>query len=716
MWLRSGRRRVWLAAVVLAVVAGGCGGGGPSSDGAEGPGGDVGATVSPEPVVSEPVVWYPGLGRLDAPDGVFVDIAVSTLASCGVRPGGELVCWGEESAESAWWWRVVRGAPVQWEFSKVELWSSERGDDGWPWYTGYIGGEHSCGLRSDGVVVCWGQEFSGLGDAAAVTVDDGGYPLVWELRAGSDGPGEGFADIAAGPAGVCGLRAGGSVACWDGRHWADVGAPGGLSGLVVGDGQVCGVRSGAGFGCWARLVSGEGSDLLGGVGAWQLEGSFVDVAAPGGLGCGLRPGGEAVCTSLPHSRAGWVEQPLGELFSQLTVGAGRSSQACGIRGDGDGGGEVVCWGDNYRGRADPPAGDFVQVAAGFDDTCGVRVGGRVVCWGHVGRAEAPLDGSFAQVAVGDMFACGLGADGIAVCRGYDAKSYELPADDPANKTVWNPPYRFPADGLVEVSAYGDMVCGLGADGVAVCWFPQWDRGPVEVPGGGYVSVSVSSLHGHGVVCGLGADRSVGCWRYVADVPGWVAMAVPTTEFADVPGWVAMAVPTAEFATLDARGPCGIVATTGEVACWEHAVSAQQPPAAGPLAAASVGGDHGCGVGSADGSLMCWHTYTQQPFDLGEGLAGGFSDVALGPNGSGCAIRADHTLGCWGDFAALEGASAVPIAPPGGEFTQVAVARHHACAIRAGGDAVCWGHHHDGADARYRYFTHFDERDVMPVAE
>ncbi|WP_419847741.1 RCC1 domain-containing protein [Candidatus Poriferisocius sp.] len=731
MWLRSGRRRVWLVAVVvLAVVAGGCAGGGGSSGGPVGPepvepGGGVGATVGPEPVVSEFVKWYPGLGRLDAPGGVFVDIAVSTLASCGVRVGGELVCWGEESAESAWWWRVVRGAPVQWEFSQVELWSSEGDDDygvrpnDWPWYTGYIGGEHACGLRFDGVVVCWGQEFLGLGDAVAVAVDDGGYPLVWELRSSPDQPGEGFVDIAAGPAGVCGLRGDGSVACWGGRRWADVGVPGGLSGLVVGDGQVCGVRSGAGFGCWARLVSGEGSDLLGGVGAWQLEGSFVDVAAPGGLGCGLRPGGEAVCTSLRHSQAGWVEQPLGELFSQLTVGAGRTNQACGIRGDGDEGGEVVCWGDNFRGKADPPAGEFVQVAAGSDNTCGVRVDGEVVCWGD--RSPAPFLGDlFTQVAVGNRFVCGLRLDGAVACRGSRWGHVLAPDADPDGAVGAGPSDPASGAGLVEVSAYGDMVCGLGADGVAVCWFPQWDRGPVEVPGGRYVSVSVSSLYGDGVVCGLGADGAVGCWRYVADVPGWVGgvqdqEAAPGWRYvADVPGWVGMAVPAAGFAALDARGPCGIVAKTGEVACWEHAVSPQQPADAGPLAAASVGGSHGCGVGSADGSLMCWHTYTQQPLDLGEGFDGEFSDVAVGPNGSGCAIRADHTLGCWGDFAALNNApSTGPIAPPGGEFTQVAVARHHACAIRAGGDAVCWGHDHDGEYGHTRYIGWYED-DWMPT--
>ncbi|WP_419844974.1 hypothetical protein [Candidatus Poriferisocius sp.] len=1023
MWLRSGRRRTWLVAVaVLAAVAGGCGGGGGSSGGAAPPGGGVGATVSPEPVVSEPVVWHPGLGRLDAPGGVFVDIAVSTLASCGVRAGGELVCWGEEDAEAASWGWVVRNAPVQWEFSRVELWSSA-GSSAPDWN---IEGDHACGLRSDGVVVCWGEGFSGLGDAVAVSVNEFGYPLVWELRADSDERGEGFVDIAAGAGGVCGLGAGGSVACWDGRRWVDAGVPGGLSGLVVGDGEVCGVGSGAGFGCWARVVSGEGSGLPGGVfsdvsaeagggcairagggqpvcwdrrskvyepvsarvdvpddgfsevavtsgwygifghgcgvkaggggevvcwgdGADAPEGRFEQVVVAWSNSCGVRVGGIVVCwgnedrspapflgevfTGAPaggfapvsagrghscgirtdlsavcwgssvfgqadappgeftavsagalHScgvrtdlsavcwgqnGAGQADAPAGE-FTAVSAGALHScgvrtdlsavcwghnvhgtgapageftavsaggNHSCGIRTDlsavcwdRDPDGQwdappgeftavsagnlhscgiradlsAVCWGHNPHGQADAPLGEFTAVSAGNLHSCGIRADLSAVCWGHNpdgqwdaplgefaavsagdlhscgiradlsavcwghnpdGRADAPPDEFAAvsadalhscavradlsavcrghnpdgrpRVAVGDMFVCGLRRDGAAICRGPRWEHVLAPDAGPQGAGGPDPSDPAAEAGLVEVSAYGDMVCGLRADGIAVCWFPGENRGPgevpgggyssvletwadlEEVPGGGYSSVSTSSLHGDGVVCGLRADRAVECWRHTADGPGWAAMAAPT----------------AEFAALDARGPCGIVSATREIACWEHTVSARPPHSAGPLAAASVGGGRGCGIRSADRSLVCWHTHTQQPLDLGEGFAGEFSDVSVAPNGSGCAIRADHTLGCWGDFVALEGALSAPIAPPGGESTQmldnfgraldvagpiappggelaqVVVARHHACGIRTDGGAVCWGHEHDGAGARSRYFS---EDDWMPT--
>ncbi|WP_419944512.1 leucine-rich repeat domain-containing protein [Candidatus Poriferisodalis sp.] len=40
-----------------------------------------------------------GAGRASPPEGVFVDIAASELRTCGVREGGELVCWGERFAE-----------------------------------------------------------------------------------------------------------------------------------------------------------------------------------------------------------------------------------------------------------------------------------------------------------------------------------------------------------------------------------------------------------------------------------------------------------------------------------------------------------------------------------------------------------------------------------------------------------------------------------------
>src|ERR671919_263550 len=50
---------------------------------------------------------------------------------------------------------------------------------------------------------------------------------------------------------------------------------------------------------------------------------------------------------------------------------------CALRSDGT----VACWGDNFSGRATPPAAAFSQVSAGAFHTCGVTTDGAVACWG-----------------------------------------------------------------------------------------------------------------------------------------------------------------------------------------------------------------------------------------------------------------------------------------------------------------------------------------------
>ena len=79
-------------------------------------------------------------------------------------------------------------------------------------------------------------------------------------------------------------------------------------------------------------------------------------------------------------------------------GRGRHS-SCGVRTDGT----VLCWGSNRYGQADPPDGEFVDVATTGDSACGLRTDGTVVCWGNnnQGQADAP-SGRFRDVAAGSL--------------------------------------------------------------------------------------------------------------------------------------------------------------------------------------------------------------------------------------------------------------------------------------------------------------------------
>ena len=65
------------------------------------------------------------------------------------------------------------------------------------------GGFHTCGLRTDSAVVCWGNNADGQADAP-------------------DGP---FRAVSAGDLHTCGLRTDGTVSCWGWNEFGQADAP-----------------------------------------------------------------------------------------------------------------------------------------------------------------------------------------------------------------------------------------------------------------------------------------------------------------------------------------------------------------------------------------------------------------------------------------------------------------------------------------------------------
>jgi hypothetical protein len=85
---------------------------------------------------------------------------------------------------------------------------------------------------------------------------------------------------------------------------------------------------------------------------------------------------------------------------------------------------VDCIGDNSKGQATPPPGQFYAVVAGGDVTCGSKVdksdvtkNGLSVCWGDNTYGQTSVPPGVTVAAIGARHACGNDRDGNVVCWG-----------------------------------------------------------------------------------------------------------------------------------------------------------------------------------------------------------------------------------------------------------------------------------------------------------
>ena len=232
-----------------------------------------------------------------SPDGKFISVSAGSDHTCGVTTDGAVVCWGSD--------RYGRASPLGGEFTSVDA-----------------GGRHTCGVTTDGAIVCWGEDFYGQASPPSgrfVSVSTGGYH-------------------------TCGVKTDGYVACW------------------------------------GRNDLGQGR-------APERQLAFVN-AGPLHT-CEVQSDGYVVC--LGRNGYGQTGSPE-RRFASVSAGL---LHTCGVKIDGS----VACWGDDGHGKASPPEGRFASVSANSIYTCGVRTDGTIACWG-IDRHSAtmPPEGRFASVS------------------------------------------------------------------------------------------------------------------------------------------------------------------------------------------------------------------------------------------------------------------------------------------------------------------------------
>ncbi len=245
------------------------------------------------------------------------------------------------------------------------------------------GSWHTCGLRADASVVCWGSNKSGQA---------------------APPPGS-FTAVSSGFDHTCGLREDGSIICWgtleSGNNYGDP-----FVALSSGSGQACGLRADGSLDCWGYTALGD----------VPTREKFVSLSV-GTETCGVRHDSSILCWSYTYSRQ---HTPVPGTFASVNAG---SYHNCGVQE----GGSVVCWGSNHWGQASPLQGEFFSVDAGTVHSCGLRQNGSIVCWGSDEHGQStPPDGVFAAVSVGSGHSCGLRQSGSVVCWGNDELGQATP--------------------------------------------------------------------------------------------------------------------------------------------------------------------------------------------------------------------------------------------------------------------------------------------------
>ncbi len=311
---------------------------------------------------------------------------------------------------------------------------------------------HTCGIRVDTSLWCWGSNGTGeLGDGS-------GRNQTAPVEVST-----GWASVSGAEIATCGIRLDGSLWCWGSGQAGELGL---------------GPTHGQNFPTPQQV--GSDTDWLEIAGVFQ---SFCAVRAPGSLWCwglnrygelglgdnkprnhpvrvgqaarwtGLSGSSERACAVMRHesqpSGTIWcwgngfglspVKAASGSRWTAVSVGW---EHQCALKTDAS----LWCWGDNRHGELGdgtttpeasptlvPGANDWTSVTAGFDSTCGLESAGALSCWGrnefgelglgdHVDRlvptrVAAPT--RWRAVSNNYLYACGIRSDGSGWCWGYN---------------------------------------------------------------------------------------------------------------------------------------------------------------------------------------------------------------------------------------------------------------------------------------------------------
>jgi alpha-tubulin suppressor-like RCC1 family protein len=335
-------------------------------------------------------------------------VALGSAHSCAVRADGWLFCWGRNRDG-----QIGNGTTEnQYEPVAVAALGNQVTDV-------ELGENHTCAVTADQALWCWGQNIYGQ---LGTRYEPGQVSHALPLRV--DALGTDVAQVALGAYHTCAIELDGSAWCWGRGESGELGdgstssrsTPGAVSGL---DGSVAEIGLGAFHGC-ARKTDGS-------LACWG-DNSYAQIAD------GSR---EARLEPVPISS-------LGSVAAELAVGA---MHTCVRTIDGS----LFCWGENDQGQLGDGTTttplEPVRISTLGTSVAGVAVapvldvhicvhtlGNQVWCWGNndfgqlgdgtmIDRATPTALGDAlppaARLALGGYTTCQLSVDGSVHCWGIN---------------------------------------------------------------------------------------------------------------------------------------------------------------------------------------------------------------------------------------------------------------------------------------------------------
>ncbi|HEX2992637.1 MAG TPA: PxKF domain-containing protein [Anaerolineales bacterium] len=249
-----------------------------------------------------------------------------------------------------------------------------------------VGTYHTCALRPDGSIDCWGWNVYGQAEDQS-------------------GP---YTQVTAGSNHTCALTPSGAVDCWGANEYGQAEDQSGpYTQVSTGYLHNCALTPSGAVDCWGYNSSGQAEDQ---------SGPYTQVSAGLYYNCALRLDGSVKCWGWNGS--GNAADQLGP-YTQVSAGF---SHTCALTPSG----AVDCWGDNYYGQAEDQPGPYIQISsskAGLPYTCALTPSGAVDCWGDNSNGQAEdQPGPVIQVSVESYLrTCALTPAGGVDCWGANIR-------------------------------------------------------------------------------------------------------------------------------------------------------------------------------------------------------------------------------------------------------------------------------------------------------